>query len=162
MPTGIITPVRVNELIPRECFCMLYAQRVHLFGMRACCACYLLPAPYITMCDFCIKSHTIQLSMVYIVFFFIRFPDYVCLDEPCGEYSDSDLFPCENTCIPTDQICHLSGRCSPSMCGKECLDLAAVCDGKVDCEDGTDEAACDDNAGSWMCNGNIQSRSIPC
>ena len=36
-PTGIITPVRVNiyiiyifypnELIPRECFCMLYAQR---------------------------------------------------------------------------------------------------------------------------------------
>ena len=33
--TGIITPVSVNELIPRECFCMFYAQRVNLFGMRA-------------------------------------------------------------------------------------------------------------------------------
>ena len=33
--TGIITPVRVNELIPRECLCMFYAQRVNLFGMRA-------------------------------------------------------------------------------------------------------------------------------
>ena len=34
-PTGIITPVRGNVLIPRECFCMLYPQRVNLFGMRA-------------------------------------------------------------------------------------------------------------------------------
>jgi hypothetical protein len=34
-PTGIITPVRVNELILRECFCMLYAQQLNLFGMRA-------------------------------------------------------------------------------------------------------------------------------
>jgi hypothetical protein len=34
-PTGIITPVRVNELIPRECFCMLYAHWTNLFGMRA-------------------------------------------------------------------------------------------------------------------------------
>ena len=33
--TGINTPVRVNEWIPRECFCMLYAQWVNLFGMRA-------------------------------------------------------------------------------------------------------------------------------
>jgi hypothetical protein len=33
--TGVITPVSVNELIPRECFCMLYTQRVNLFGMRA-------------------------------------------------------------------------------------------------------------------------------
>ena len=32
--SGIITLVRVNELIPRECLCMLYAQRVNLFGMR--------------------------------------------------------------------------------------------------------------------------------
>ena len=48
-PTGIITPVRVNELIPRECFCMLYAQQVNLFGMRA--VLCLLPAPYIMMCD---------------------------------------------------------------------------------------------------------------
>jgi hypothetical protein len=44
-PTGIITPVRVNELIPRECFCMLYAQRVNLFGMRV--VLCLRPAPYI-------------------------------------------------------------------------------------------------------------------
>ena len=51
-PTGIITPVRVNELIPRECFCMLYAQWVNLFGMRSVLCNYLLPAPYITMCDF--------------------------------------------------------------------------------------------------------------
>ena len=39
--TGIITPVRVNELIPRECFCILYAQRVNLFGMRALLCSYL-------------------------------------------------------------------------------------------------------------------------
>jgi hypothetical protein len=32
--TGIITPVRVNELITRECFCMSYAQQVNLFGIR--------------------------------------------------------------------------------------------------------------------------------
>ena len=56
-PTGIITPVRVNELIPRECICMLYAHRVNLFGMRAVlcllpATCYLLPALYTTMCDF--------------------------------------------------------------------------------------------------------------
>ena len=44
MLTGIITPVRVNELNPRDCFCMLYAQRVNLFGMRA--VLCLLPAPY--------------------------------------------------------------------------------------------------------------------
>ena len=49
-PTGIITPVRVNELIPRECLCLFYAQRVNLFGMRA--VLCLLPAPYITMCNF--------------------------------------------------------------------------------------------------------------
>jgi len=92
------------------------------------------------------------------------FPDYVCLDEPCGECSDPDTFPCGNTCIPTDQTCPLSGQCSPSrfQCGEECLDLARVCNGKVDCEDGRDEAACDDNMGSWICNGNIQSRAIPC
>ena len=41
--SGIITPVRVNELIPRECFCMLYAQWVNLFGMRV--VLCLLPAP---------------------------------------------------------------------------------------------------------------------
>jgi hypothetical protein len=41
-PTGIITSVRVNELIPRECFCMLYAQWVNLFGTRV--ALCLLPA----------------------------------------------------------------------------------------------------------------------
>ena len=34
MPTGIITPVRVNELLPRECFCMLCAQGVNLFAIR--------------------------------------------------------------------------------------------------------------------------------
>ena len=39
--TGIITPVRVHELIPRECFCMFYAQRVILFGMRAVLCSYL-------------------------------------------------------------------------------------------------------------------------
>ena len=62
-PTGIITPVRVNiyiiyifypnELIPRECFCMLYAQRRWIcLEWGWCCACYLLPATYITMYDF--------------------------------------------------------------------------------------------------------------
>ena len=55
MPTGIITPVRVNELIPRECFCMLYAQRVNLFGMRA--VLCLLPAPYIKMCYFFLQNN---------------------------------------------------------------------------------------------------------
>ena len=40
-PTGIITPVRVKELIPIECFCMLYAQQVNLFGMRAVLCSYL-------------------------------------------------------------------------------------------------------------------------
>ena len=40
-PTGIITPVRVNELIPRECFCMVCAQRLNLFGMRAVLCSYL-------------------------------------------------------------------------------------------------------------------------
>jgi hypothetical protein len=38
---GIITPVRVNELLQRECFCMLYAQRVNLFGMMAVLCSYL-------------------------------------------------------------------------------------------------------------------------
>ena len=32
-PTGILTPLRVNELIPREFFCIL--KRVNLFAMRA-------------------------------------------------------------------------------------------------------------------------------
>ena len=37
--------------------CMLYAQRLNVFGMRVVlcllpATCYLLPAPYITMCDF--------------------------------------------------------------------------------------------------------------
>ena len=41
MPTGIITPVWVNELIPREYFCMLYAHWVDLFGMRAVLCSYL-------------------------------------------------------------------------------------------------------------------------
>jgi hypothetical protein len=35
------TPARFNELIPRKCFCMLYAQRVNLFGMRAVLCSYL-------------------------------------------------------------------------------------------------------------------------
>lgn len=51
--TGIITPVRVNELIPRKCFCMHSGWICLELGQ--CCACYLLPAPYITMCDFFIS-----------------------------------------------------------------------------------------------------------
>ena len=38
-PTRIITPA--NKLISRECFCMLHAQRVNLFGMRAVMCSYL-------------------------------------------------------------------------------------------------------------------------
>ena len=47
-PTDIITPVRVNELIPRECFCMLYAGEFawNEGGVVQ------LPAPYITLYDF--------------------------------------------------------------------------------------------------------------
>ena len=50
-PTGIITPLRVNELIQRECFCMLYAQRMNFFRMNEG-GIVQLPAPYITFCDF--------------------------------------------------------------------------------------------------------------
>ena len=32
-PTGIITSVWINELLPRECFCMLCVQRVNLFAI---------------------------------------------------------------------------------------------------------------------------------
>ena len=54
-PTGIITPVRVNDLIPRECFCMLYAQRGNLFGMRAVLCSYLLPATcYLRLISCCV------------------------------------------------------------------------------------------------------------
>eukprot|EP00091_Calanus_sinicus_P000178 TRINITY_DN10112_c0_g1_i1.p1 TRINITY_DN10112_c0_g1~~TRINITY_DN10112_c0_g1_i1.p1 ORF type:complete len:301 (-),score=65.27 TRINITY_DN10112_c0_g1_i1:173-955(-) len=51
------------------------------------------------------------------------FPEYVCKNEPCGECSDPDTFPCGNNCIPTDKICPLSGQCSPSrfQCGKSAL-----------------------------------------
>jgi hydroxymethylglutaryl-CoA reductase len=51
VPTGIITPVRVNELIPRECFCMLHNE-----GSVVPATCYLLPVPYITFCDFLQRS----------------------------------------------------------------------------------------------------------
>jgi hypothetical protein len=52
-PTGIITPVRVNELIPRECFCILYAQRVNLFGIRV--VLCLLPATcYLRLISRCV------------------------------------------------------------------------------------------------------------
>ena len=59
-PTGIITPVTVNELISRECFCMLYnvytaGEFVWNEGGDV-----QLPAPYITLCDFFIvKLHNI-------------------------------------------------------------------------------------------------------
>jgi hypothetical protein len=48
--TGFITPVRVIEFIPRECFCMLYAQWVNLFGMKA--VLCLLPAHVIYYLNF--------------------------------------------------------------------------------------------------------------
>jgi hypothetical protein len=34
-PTGIITQIRVNELIPREYFSIFYVHQVNLFGMKA-------------------------------------------------------------------------------------------------------------------------------
>ena len=60
--TGINTPVSVNELIPRECFYMFYAQRVNLFGMRA--VLCLLPAIcYLRLISQCvIFSSSIQFN----------------------------------------------------------------------------------------------------
>jgi len=93
-----------------------------------------------------------------------RFPEYVCEDEPCGECLDSDKFPCGDYCIPSDEICLLSGLCSSSAfkCGDECLPFTRVCDGRFDCADASDEENCKERNGSWMCQGTIQPRSQPC
>jgi hypothetical protein len=63
-PTGIITPVWINELIPRECLCMLYAQWVNLFWNEG--GVVQLPAPYITLPEFFV-DHLQKLGGVLIV-----------------------------------------------------------------------------------------------
>ena len=75
--TGIITPVRVNELIPRECFFMLYAQRVNLFGMMAVLCSYLRLISRCVICFVLILKDFLSLILFslcissYFEFFFV-------------------------------------------------------------------------------------------